>query len=148
MKKCDIHECWSNTGKNPIKTRWIDTNKTNDPLEEIYRSRLVAKEHTTTERPELYSGTPPLELLRMLVSKVADSQLDKPRWCNKYFANNTKQDIVLMYTDISRAYFNAPAAQYKYIEVPEEDMQPGEDQTNLCARLNAAMNGTKDAALA
>ena len=43
-EKCDIRECWTNTGKNPIKIRWIDTNKTNDPLDEVYRSRLVAKE--------------------------------------------------------------------------------------------------------
>ena len=73
-EKCDIKECWANTGKNPIKTRWIDTNKTNDPPDEIYRSSLVAKEYKTTDRPELYSGMPPLELMRMRISKVADSQ--------------------------------------------------------------------------
>ena len=112
-EKCDIRECWANTGKNPIKTRWIDTNKTNDPVDENYRSRLVAKEYKTSERPKLYSGTPPVELIRMLISKIADSQLDKQRWCPKYFANDNKQDIVFLYTDISRAYFNAPAPQYK-----------------------------------
>ena len=34
-----------------------------------------------------------------------------------------------MYTDISRAYFNALAPQYKYIEIPDEDLTPGEDKT-------------------
>ena len=78
-EKCNIKECLVNTGKNPIKTRWIDTNKTNDPFDENYRSRLVAKEYKTSEKPELYSGTPPVELIRMLISKIADSQLDKQR---------------------------------------------------------------------
>ena len=147
-ERCDMTECWVYTGKNPIKTRWIDTNKTNDPLDESYRSRLVAKEYKTFERPELYSGTPPVELMRMLVSKVADGQVDKRRWCQKYFHRNADQNVVLMYTDISRAYFNAPAPQHKYIEIPDEDIKPGEDKTKLCARLKVAMYGTRDAALA
>ena len=84
----------------------------------------------------------------MLIAKVADSQLDKGRWCNRYFEKEDRQDVVLMYTDISRAYFNAPAPQYKYIEIPEEDIVPGEDKTKLCARLKVAMYGTRDAALA
>ena len=83
-EKCDIRECWINTGKNPIKVRWIDTNKTNDPIQEVYRSRLVAKEYKTSNRPELYSGTPPVDLLRMVISKVADAQSDQFRWCKTY----------------------------------------------------------------
>ena len=55
---------------------------------------------------------------------------------------------MLLYTDISRAYFNAPAPQYKYIEIPEEDIRPGEDKSKICARLKVAMYGTRDAALA
>ena len=55
-----------------------------------------------------------------------------------------------MFTDISRAYFNAPAPQHKYIEIPEEDAEQDEKdtQTKQCAKLKVAMYGTRDAALA
>ena len=42
-KKVWIQECYDKTGKPPIKTRWVDTNKTNDETYHSYRSRLVAK---------------------------------------------------------------------------------------------------------
>ena len=106
-EECDIEECWRN--KNPIKTRWVDTNKTDNEHDPNYRSRLVAKEYRTSDKPELYSGTPPLELMRMLISKVADGQHCKQRWCSEYFNRHRDQDITLLYTDISRAYFDAPA---------------------------------------
>ena len=49
-----------------------------------------------------------------------------------------------MYSDISRAYFNAPAAEYRYIGLPEEDAR--KEDGNNCARLKVAMYGTRDAA--
>ena len=61
-RKVEIEECYRKTGKAPIKTRWIDTNKTNNEKDEEYRSRLVAKEFNRSIQPELYSATPPLEL--------------------------------------------------------------------------------------
>ena len=47
--KVPVEECWANTGKAPIATRWIDINK-GDENEPNYRSRLVAKEFKTDER--------------------------------------------------------------------------------------------------
>jgi hypothetical protein len=41
--KVPIEECWANTGKEPIGTRWVDVNKGDDVNPE-YRSRLVAQE--------------------------------------------------------------------------------------------------------
>ena len=41
--KVPIEECWANTGKDPISTRWVDVNKGDDANPE-YRSRLVAQE--------------------------------------------------------------------------------------------------------
>ena len=68
--KVPVEECWANTGKAPIATRWIDINK-GDENEPNYRSRLVAKEFKTDERPELFAATPPSECLRLLVNKLA-----------------------------------------------------------------------------
>ena len=41
--KVPIEECWANTGKEPIGTRWVDVN-TRDDANPDYRSRLVAQE--------------------------------------------------------------------------------------------------------
>ena len=103
-------ECWSKTGKEPTSVRWVDTDKGfmgGGGME--VRSRLVAREFNTGERPELYSGTPPINLMKMIVAKVADAQWDGRRWCDKYFGGGVQDDVVMLYTDVSRAYFNAPA---------------------------------------
>ena len=42
-----------------------------DGMEPNYRSRLVAKEFKRYNNPDLYTGTPPIEMLRFLVSIVA-----------------------------------------------------------------------------
>ena len=93
--KCPLRECYERTGRSPIKTRWVDTNKTNDEQTAKYRSRLLAREFRTDQRPDLYSGTPPVEIfrtdqrpdlysgtppvemMRMIIAKVAEGQNDK-----------------------------------------------------------------------
>ena len=65
--KVSIDECWKVTGKPPIKPRWIDTRKGNGEV----RSRLVAKEYKTDNRPDLFSPTPLLKTLKFLISLVA-----------------------------------------------------------------------------
>ena len=51
-------------GKTPIKVRWVDTNK-GTSTKPNYRSRLVAMEFKIDQRPELYSATPPLEMVKV-----------------------------------------------------------------------------------
>ena len=58
--KVPIEECWTNTGKQPIGTRWVDVNKGDDANPE-YRSRLVAQEIKVDKREDLFAATPPLE---------------------------------------------------------------------------------------
>ena len=67
-----IEQCFEETGKPPIKTRWLDTNK-GDPSHPDFRSRLVVKDIKAAKRPEdqlpanlLFSSTPPLEAMRLL----------------------------------------------------------------------------------
>ena len=59
--------------------------------------------------------------MKMMIAKIADAQHRRERWCHKYFGEGAREDVVMLYTDISRAYFNAPAQRDKYIEIPQED---------------------------
>ena len=68
--KVPIKECWDQTGKDPIGTRWIDINK-GDEMNPEYRSRLVAQEIKTDTREDLFAATPPLEAKKMLFSPAA-----------------------------------------------------------------------------
>ena len=72
-----------------IKTRWIDVSK-GDSQRPNYKSRLVGKEYKTYVDDSLYAATPPLEALRLIMSRTAISN-NKPR--------------ELMINDVRRAYF-------------------------------------------
>ena len=60
--KVPLSECFEVTGAAPVSTRWVDISK-GDSLCPNYRSRLVAREFRTNERPEWYAATPPGETL-------------------------------------------------------------------------------------
>ena len=66
-------ECRAATGKGPIAVRWIDINK-GDTVNPNYRSRLVAKEYKTEERPEWFAATPPSECLKLVLAKLASDK--------------------------------------------------------------------------
>ena len=58
------------TGKGPIGVRWIDVNK-QDEEHLLYRSRLVAKDFNTEDRPYLFKSTPPIGAMRFICSEAA-----------------------------------------------------------------------------
>ena len=118
-------ECVRVTGKQPLKTGWVDTNKGN----ENYRSRWVAKEFKRYNDTELFAATPPLEALRLILSRGASAG---------------RQDTCFGVIDVRRAYFYAPARRAVYVELPWEDWQEGDE--GMCARLNGSLYGTRDAA--
>lgn len=91
--KVPIAECWKVTGKQPIATKWIDVNK-QDTANLLYRSRLVGKEFNTYNDTSLYSATPPLEALRLIVSIAASND-----------------NYHIMTNDVSRPYFYAPVQE-------------------------------------
>ena len=68
--KVDGREAYEVTGKPPIRVRWVDTNKGSKEEPNI-RCRLVAMEFRRGHRPELFSATPPLEAVGMLVADLA-----------------------------------------------------------------------------
>ena len=117
------------TGGKIIGTRWVDTNK-GDSINKDYRSRFVGKEFKTSPDDTLYASTPPLEALRLIVSWAATTGTERRE---------------VMINDVRRAYFYAKATRDIYIEIPEEDRKPGDE--NKLAKLNLCLYGTRDAAL-
>ena len=65
--KAPLSQCWEETGKAPKKVKWLDINKGDEENEEM-RSRLVAMEFNCEKRPDLFAPTPPLEILKILLS--------------------------------------------------------------------------------
>lgn len=120
--------CYQRTQKAPISIRWIDVNK-GDTERPNYRSRLVAREINTYKRNDLFAATPPLEALKLLLSMAA---------------SGNKGEVV-MTNDVSRAFFYAKAKREVFVQLPDEDRQPGEE--GFCGRLNYSMYGTRDAAM-
>ena len=61
------------------------------------------------------------------------------------FANNWAVQFrgvqKLLFIDVRRAYFYAPARRPVFVQLSKEDAKPG-----FCMRLNVSMNGTRDAA--
>ena len=112
------------TGKTPIAVRWIDINKGDSALPN-YRSRLVAKEFNDSKKPNLFAATPPVEGLKMLLSKLASG----------------KGKMRLICADVSRAYFYARATRPVYAKLVPEDYVLG-----MCGRLSHAMHGSRYAA--
>ena len=127
--KVPLRECWDETGKHPIGTRWVDTNK-GDRDHPEYRCRLVAQEIKTDRRDDLFAATPPLEAKNMLVSIVASD-----------VGMRGSERMKLDFIDVRRAYFHAKARRKVYVRLPKEDHEDG-----MCGRLVKAMYGTRDAA--
>ncbi|CAE8636765.1 unnamed protein product, partial [Polarella glacialis] len=136
--KRPISECWQQTGKARIRTKWIDRNKGEKSNPDI-RCRLVACQYNLYKDAELFAATPPLEALRFLISAAATS---RPRTGHRKASQARRAgQRKLLLIDARRAYFNAVSATLTYVELPEEDAEPG-----MCGMLNKCMYGTRDAA--
>jgi len=81
----------------------------------------------------IFSATPPLEAIRVLVAKLSSED-----------PATTKDPLKAMLVDVSRAHFYAPAVRDVFIELPREDPRYGDEVT--CGRLLKTMYGTLDAA--
>ena len=128
--KVSLQECFRETGKAPVGTRWVDVSKGGAKNPKV-RSRRVAQEMAVTKQPELFAATPPIEYIRYLASRVASSQ-----WGLK--------PTRLMVRDVKHAYFYAPATRTVHVQLPDEDRGPGEER--MCGLLKKSLYGTRDAA--
>ena len=132
--KAPISECIRMTGKHPIGSKWIDINKGNT-LNPNYKSRLVAKEIKRGASDDMFAATPPLEAKKSLFS-MAMTQFARGH------APGMRGTQKLLFIDVRRAYFYAPARRPVYVTLPDEDAEEG-----MCGRLNRSMYGTRDAAV-
>ena len=105
--------------------RWVDVNK-GDDQDPNYRSRLVAKEIKKYSDWSLYAVTPPWEAIKLLFSlAVAEG---------RGWKGTTEKGKKIEVNDVRRAYFYAKARRQVFVELPEEDSQPGMwgDLTRAC----------------
>ena len=105
-------------GKEPIKVRLVDTLKNSG----IHKSKLVTKEFRRGSKIDglmNFSATLPLELVKLMISMVATAQWDQTAWFGQE-GHESSSDIVMMHTDIRRAYFHAPCKEEKNDELPPE----------------------------
>ena len=59
----------------PVDTQWVDTDKAFEGEPMQIRSRIVAREFKSDDRPDLYAGTLPLEAkLKAIISIAAKPQ--------------------------------------------------------------------------
>ena len=135
FKDMGVYECvprseQAETGGKIIGTKWIDVNKGDFDNPRI-RCRLVGKEFRTGPDDALYASTPPLEALRVVLSRAATFEI-----------GGSEREI--MVNDVSRAYFYAKMTRPLYIEIPAEDPNASPD---MLGRLRLCLYGTRDAAL-
>lgn len=126
-------------GFNVLPVRWVDVNK-GDKSNYKVRSRIVGKELKAKTREallahELFSATPPWETVKALFSLLVTDPSDR--------FNPEKKEQVMGVYDISRAHFMPKAEREIYVEIPDEDRQPGEE--DHVGRLNRNMYGCRDA---
>ena len=82
----------------------------------------------------MFAATPPLEAKKMLFNMaIADVA--------QHRAINSKGIQKLLFIDVRRAYFYAPARRPTYVTLPDQDAKSGH-----CAWLIVSMYGTRDAA--
>ena len=129
-------EAWAETGKKPISTRWVCTNK-GDDLNPNIRCRWVAREFRD-DQDVIFAATAPYESIRLLLSAAAA----KEETTHKGKIGGERLQIALI--DVKRAYFNAHVAEDMPIcvELPPEDPEHG----RLCGRLRRHLYGTRGAA--
>ena len=128
--RVSISECRRVSGKAPLKTGWVDVDKSTHGEGVRIRSRWVAKEYNTGAMPDLYAGTAPLSGVKLVLSEAASC----------VGAGSACVGIV----DVSRAFFYAAASRVVFVTLPAEDYQPGDER--MCGRLRKSLYGTRDAA--
>ena len=128
-KVVPLSQCRQRTGKGPIKGKWVDVNKGDSEQPDI-RSRYVGMEVAYQRDDAFHSSMPPLEALRLLISRTAAGR------CNG--VGGRKIRVI----DAKKAHLHAYATRELHVELPAECRVPGH-----CGLLQRCLYGTRDAPL-
>ncbi|MDP6494880.1 MAG: reverse transcriptase domain-containing protein, partial [Dehalococcoidia bacterium] len=133
----DYAEAQAETGRKPISTRWVCTNKGDDMAPNV-RRRWVAR-YFRDEQDVIFAATAPYESIRLLLSIAAAKEESKT-----YKGQVGGRRLQVSLVDIKRAYFNAAVAEDQpiFVELPPEDPEYG----RKCGRLRRHLYGTRGAA--
>ena len=114
-------------GVTPVSVRWVDVLKADG----VTRSRLVARDFKGSDRhrDDLFAATPPLEAIRVLISRAATAT---PSWGRRK----------MMFIDAKKAHLNSKCEEDVYIELPAE-AAAGE---GMCGKLVYWLYGFRKAA--
>ena len=127
-------EAYRVTGKGPISTKWVDTDKSHGNGDMLVRSRWVARDFKAKgekDREDLFSATPPLELIRYLISRQATKRKDG-------------KERKTLFIDVKKAHLAPKCTQDVYVELPvEAGALPDE-----CGKLEHWLYGCRPAAQA
>ena len=121
------------TGAEPVGTKWLDTNK-GDERSPVYRSRWVAQQYRRAWVETVFSATPNIEAIRLLLADAANQ-------CRP--DGGARESACVIIIDIKRAYFYAPAQKAIYVKLPPED--PQSSNPEVCGKLKKSLYGTRDA---
>ena len=99
------------TGRNPVGLKWIDTNKGSAKAPR-FRSRLVCTEVRHKGLEPIFSATPPLETLRILLGVACQEDVFQ-----------VEDTFLIFIADVSRAHFYADAVRDVSVRLPDEDTQ-------------------------
>lgn len=139
-EKRPISEARRKTGKPRVIVRWVDVNKGDNSQPNI-RSRLVARQIRQAGEDAIFAPTPPLEVLRSILSMATTDFPNQPAHVRDGASESRTQ---ISAVDISRAYFNAETDESKptYVMLPPEDP----DHREQCGPLRKHMYGIRAAA--
>ena len=98
-----------------------------------YRSRLVCTEVRHKGVESIFSATPPVETLRVLLSVACQEDVFR-----------VEDPFLITTADVIRADFYADAVRDVYVRLPDGD--PKAKQPGVCGNLRKTMYGSLDAA--
>ena len=136
-EEVEVEECWAETGKGPVSTKWVDVNKGCEEEPDV-RCRLVARDFKPKgekDRSDLFAATPPLEAKKLLFQLAVND--------NARRRGSRRPGIKIMFIDVKKAHLYGVLKpdERAYIELPGEGGKRGK-----CGRLKRWLYGMRPAA--
>ena len=93
----------------------------------------------------LFAATPPLAVLRSLISEAATTDAEEEEVEEE--DEEEEEEKIIAIDDASRAFFEAPIRRDVCVELPEETLTEAEKNLDLVGHLQMSLHGTRDAVM-